>query len=86
LSPLYFYGNKFLTNKRKIIREVNIFIYLIKFDQKPEFRMWNPEESSLKALVDLLNETQVPNNVRQKEINKVLASNLLLILTHSGNQ
>jgi len=32
--------------------------------------MWNPEESSLKGLVDLLNETQVPNNIRQKEIAK----------------
>jgi len=51
--------------------------------------MWNPEQSSLKVLVDLLNETQVPNNVRQKEIAKVIIINptfFLLTFIYSGNQ
>lgn len=34
--------------------------------------MWQPEEASLKALAELLNESQVPDNNKQKEIHKVL--------------
>lgn len=34
--------------------------------------MWQPEEDSLKMLVDLLNESQVPNNEKQRQIhNKI---------------
>ena len=33
--------------------------------------MWQPEEESLKLLVDLLNESQVPDNNKQREIHQV---------------
>jgi len=33
--------------------------------------MWQPEDESLKMLVELLNESQVPNNAKQSEIHNV---------------
>lgn len=34
--------------------------------------MWQPEDESLKMLVELLNESQVPNNAKQTEIHNVI--------------
>ena len=33
--------------------------------------MWQPEEASLQSLVELLNETQIPDDSKQKEIHQV---------------
>ena len=33
--------------------------------------MWQPEEASLNALIELLNETQIPDDFKQKEIHQV---------------
>lgn len=39
--------------------------------------MWQPEDESLKMLVELLNESQVPDNAKQAEIHNVITLHLI---------
>lgn len=61
-------------NKSSKIDNILYIANILFFSLTLFVHMWQPENESLKLLVDLLNESQVPDNTKQHEIHEVFLS------------